>query len=169
MLAPHPNPDRIQIKKVRYTHDAMIDAIIAHPGISQKQLGEMFGFRSAAQVSIIVNSDAFRERLAQRKAEIVDPAILATIQDRLNGLASLAIEKLMDKLENGTPVSVKDLTGIISAVVPKPSSSPGPGGQVQNNFVVHLPAPAATSRDWLLSSSQAPLPPVEIVENSKGD
>jgi hypothetical protein len=41
-----------EIQKVRYTHDAMIDLIIADPSIHQNHLAKIFGY-TASFVSII--------------------------------------------------------------------------------------------------------------------
>ena len=69
------------IATVRYTHDAMIDLLIARPEVTQNEVAEHFGY-STPWVSRIIRSDAFRERLATRKAEIVDPAILERVEAR---------------------------------------------------------------------------------------
>ena len=37
-------PARQVIKKLSYTHDAMIDHLVANPAISQGQLAGLFGF-----------------------------------------------------------------------------------------------------------------------------
>lgn len=90
------------IQKVRYTHDGMIDLIIENPWISQNQIAAHFGY-TAPWVSIIFTSDAFRERLEMRKEELVDPAIRATLEERMKALVSRSLDVLMEKL--GKPAS----------------------------------------------------------------
>ena len=86
------------IAKVHYTHDAMIDMLIADPCITQNELALRFGY-SAAWISQVLSSDAFKAQLAARKAELVDPAIVASMEARLKGLAMRSMEILEQKLE----------------------------------------------------------------------
>ena len=84
-----------EITKVRYTHDAIIDMIIANPAVSQGDLSREFGF-TESWMSIIINSDSFQERLANRKGELVDPKIKASIEARLDAIARRALDRLLD-------------------------------------------------------------------------
>lgn len=86
-------------KKLRYTHDAMVDLLIAQPGISQGELAAAFGY-SESWVSLILSSDAFRIRLEDRRNELVDPTIRSTIEERFRALAVKSLEVLQKKLEN---------------------------------------------------------------------
>jgi hypothetical protein len=83
--------------KVRYTHDAMIDMVVANPWVSQDELARNFGYTST-WVSLIFSSDAFKERLEQRKQELVDPTIRATIEERLRSIVVRSLEVLGEKL-----------------------------------------------------------------------
>lgn len=85
------------VAKIRYSHDAMIDQIIAAPAISQGQLAAMFGY-TQAWVSQIIATDAFQARLAERKDELVDPAIRASIEERFRALVQRSLEVLQQKL-----------------------------------------------------------------------
>lgn len=91
-------PANRTLHKLRYTHEAMIDLIIANPGISQNQLAATFGF-TACWVSNILASDAFQMQLSKRRAELVDPAITATIEERFKGLVIQSLDVLQRKLE----------------------------------------------------------------------
>lgn len=88
---------RKQITKVRYSHEAMIDLLVANPGISQNQLAAHFG-RSAAWISVLMATDMFKARLAERREELVDPAIRASIEERLDALVTRSQEVLLEKL-----------------------------------------------------------------------
>lgn len=90
-------PGRRDLVKVRYSHDAMIDLIVAHPMISQNQLAAYFGY-SPAWVSTVMASDMFRARLQARRAELVDPAILASIEERFQAIVTKSQEVLLSKL-----------------------------------------------------------------------
>ena len=74
-----------EIETVNFTHDAMIDALIAQPQMTHKQLAEKFGY-TAQWAAIIWGSEAFQGRLRERCTEIVDPALRATVEDRFRGV-----------------------------------------------------------------------------------
>lgn len=96
---PPPTPDPTRITKMRYSHQAMADLIIANPTISQNALALHFGY-TAAWVSRIMGSDAWQSYMAERTKELVDPAIRASIDERLKGLMLRSIEILEHKLEH---------------------------------------------------------------------
>jgi hypothetical protein len=79
----------------------MIDLVIENPAISQNELAKYFGY-SPAWVSVVFTSDAFKARLAARKAEIVDPVLQASLRERLEALTTRSMEVLMDKLSKPT-------------------------------------------------------------------
>lgn len=134
------------IARVRYHHDAMIDLIIARPTISQNELAESFGYK-AAWVSRIVNSDAFQARLAARKADIVDPSILATVDEKLRTLASVSLDVILDKLEK-TPTLEAAKFGAELATKALGYGARAQNVAVQQNFVVAMPTKSATPADW---------------------
>ena len=89
-------PDKPQkIAKINYSHDGMINLILANRGITQNRLAEHFGY-SASWVSQVMSSDAFQARLAERAAEIEDPTLRASVEDSLKGLVARSMEILKD-------------------------------------------------------------------------
>lgn len=86
------------LKKVRYTHAAMVDLIIQNPWISQNEIAATFGY-SVGWISNVFASDAFQAYLAQRRDEIVDPAIKATVEERTKALVIRSLEVLAAKLD----------------------------------------------------------------------
>lgn len=86
------------IAKVRYSHDALIDLMLANPTATQTELGAKLGY-TGAWISNISASDAFKARFAARRAEITDPVLLATINERFESLAARSLERLMQKLD----------------------------------------------------------------------
>lgn len=160
----------IQIAKVRYTHDAVIDEIIRNPAISQGELSKMFGF-SQAWMSICINSDAFQQRLSERKAEMIDPQIIASINDRLDAVARRSLDKIMDRLEGKDatspgPVKTAELIQIAKLGVGDKNTRPaGPQIQQNNLYVVALPPPAQNAEQWLNNTStQSRVGALPIVE-----
>ena len=85
------------IKHLRYTHDAVIDAIIENPSISQNSLAAIFGY-TPSWISQVMSSDAFKNRLELRKEELVDPHIRITLNDRFNALVGRSLDVLQEKL-----------------------------------------------------------------------
>jgi hypothetical protein len=92
----------VQIDRISYTHDAVIDFIIANPQASQGHIASTFGY-TQAWMSTIINSDAFQARLRSRRGEVVDPALVATINDRFRGVLARSLERLAEKLEEPSP------------------------------------------------------------------
>lgn len=86
-----------RIKKVNYTHDALIDAIIENPTASQGDLAVLFGY-TQAWISQVMSSDAFRMRMDQRKAELVDPHLRLTIEEKFRALTQRSLDILQEKL-----------------------------------------------------------------------
>ena len=85
------------ILKVSYTHDSMIDLIIANPVISQDQLAIHYGY-TAGWVSQIIASDSFQVRLAERKDELIDPTIRASIEENFKALVVRSLAILREKM-----------------------------------------------------------------------
>ena len=86
------------IEKVSYTHQDMADFILANPAVSQNDLALRYGYRPHT-ISVIKNSDAFQVYLATRRAEIVDPVLTATVEDRMRAVTVRSLEVLQEKLE----------------------------------------------------------------------
>lgn len=141
-------PDAIQ--KVRYSHQAMVDMIVANPWISQGELAKNFGY-TEGWVSQVIASDAFQAYLAKRKDELVDPTLRATIEERFKGLVARSLDILMQKLEKGA-AGVSDETALKALEIASKAMGYGVKGaniNVQANFVVAVPGKAASSAEWL--------------------
>lgn len=95
--APLPAPRREVIAKINYSHDAMVDLIVSNPGISQNAIAATFGY-SVSWISQIIATDAFQSRLAERRDEIVDPLIKATVEERFKAIVMRSQEILIEKL-----------------------------------------------------------------------
>lgn len=86
------------ICKVSYTHQDMIDFIIANPQVSQGALAARYGY-SQSWICQVMQSDAWQSLAAKRRAELVDPALLSTIDERFRALTVRSLERLMEKLD----------------------------------------------------------------------
>lgn len=149
------------IARVKYTHDAMIDLLIANPKLSQTQIAQHFGY-TGPWVSRVMNSDAFLARMAERKTELVDPAISLSIDEKLRALADKSLDIVLDKLTvtQNPDTALKALEMSTKALGYGARQS---NVQVQNNFVVALPPKAESAQAWAAAHtpgvvSQTPAP-----------
>lgn len=85
------------IAKVAYSHAAMIDLIIANPGISQNALAAHFGY-TPSWVSQVIASDTFQSALSKRREEIVDPVLMNTVKENFDALVLRSLDILHQKL-----------------------------------------------------------------------
>lgn len=82
---------------MNYSHEALVDLLLANPAATNLELGLVFG-RSKEWVGLVKSSGMFREAYAKRASEISDPVLQATIEQRLDMLASRSLEVLNEKL-----------------------------------------------------------------------
>jgi hypothetical protein len=95
---PAPLPTVLK-RGTNYSHDAMIDAILQNPTISQTELASLFGY-TAGWISQVINSDAFKAKMAQRINDLRDPIILASMEEQFAGILARGLELTRKKLEN---------------------------------------------------------------------
>lgn len=93
-----PAPTMGRLDKVGYSHADMIDFIIANPRVTQNDLAARYGY-SVGWVSNVMASDAWQSALAARRAEICDPVLVASVEERFKGITLLSLERLKQKLE----------------------------------------------------------------------
>lgn len=134
------------LKKVNYTHDDMISVLLTRPEITQRELAAHYGY-SETWVSQVMGSDAFQARLAQRKTELLDPVIVATLEERLRGTVGLALNVIQEKLENGRSAELAIKTLEIG------TKALGFGARqdkiaVQNTFVIQVPPKSSDAEAW---------------------
>lgn len=86
------------IQKLRYSHEAMIEMIVAEPSIKQNELARRFG-KTASWISTIINSDAFQVKLHERMGEVWGE-LTVSMQDQMRGLMARSMEILREKLDH---------------------------------------------------------------------
>jgi hypothetical protein len=126
----------VPIQKINYTHDNMIDLIISQPGISQGALAAIFGY-TQSWISTIMASDAFKERLAARRMEVVDPVLVATIEERFEAVTMRSLEVLQEKLEQ-PHTAVSDQLALQAAALGAKGLGRGGFGQSGGNIHVQV-------------------------------
>jgi len=129
-----------QIAKVSIRHDAILDYLLIHPA---EKLGDVAKHFNVSQpwLSVIIHSDAFQAKLAEKSGECFSTTVLP-LREQLMGVAQVGVEKLGEVLENASPVSDKqfivDTTDSILKNLgysPKSSAPAQPNGGVTNNNV----------------------------------
>ena len=93
-----PNGRARGVQRVSYTHLAIADAILLDPCISQTELAARFGY-SQGWVSQILSSSTFRVRLAERAAELTDPGMRASVDERIKTLVARSLDIVSEKLD----------------------------------------------------------------------
>lgn len=106
------------VAKLHYTHEAMIDLIIAEPGIYNEEIAERFGY-TASWISTVVVSDIFQAKLAARREELVDPELRLSIKTQFSGLLQRSMEILRRKLD----MPAKDVPDQLAVQVAKMAST----------------------------------------------
>lgn len=148
-----------RIEKVRYSHEAMIDLIIANPRVSQNELATHFGY-SVGWVSRVMGSDAFQAALARRRDEVTDPFLVASLEEKFKGVVDQSLNILMDKLAATQSADLAIKTADLGIKALGFGARADNSTKIQNNFVVALPPKSASAEEWLQGrAGQAPVPP----------
>lgn len=136
--------------KMKYSHMALIDAIIANPMIDKKELAETFGV-SYSWICTATNSDAFLTLLEKRRKEISDPILIETLTDRMRALTNGVIDLIETRVMKGAVKNTELIDimkiGLLSQGLLKDNESP----VVNNSFVVALPPKAENADTWMKS------------------
>lgn len=143
---------RARLVRTHYSHEAMIDVIIANPNITQNQLAEQFE-KSVPWISRIFGSDAFQAALTKRREEITDPFLIATIEERFRGLAYQSLDIITEKLASTRNVDLA-LKGLDISAKSLGFGARNAGGNTQNTqFVIQLPPKNANAAEWAAEHS----------------
>lgn len=158
------------IQRVKYSHDAMIDLIIVNPAISQGEIAKAFGY-TEPWVSRIFGSDAFQARLAQRKSDLVDPTLVASVEERLQAVAFRSLDLVMEKLENPKLCTLDQAMKAVEVS----TKALGYGARqtnvaVQTSFVVAMPSVNPDANSWAEQHRGGVVvesPPAGLIEGEK--
>lgn len=97
------------IKRLSMRHEAIIDYIVANPTARMADIAIYFKV-SRSWLSIVVNSDAFKQKLAERQ-DLLFQHTVVPLQEKIAGLAHVGLDKLGDVLENTQdPALIKSTT-----------------------------------------------------------
>lgn len=141
-----------------YSHEAMVDLMIENPSWTHSQLALAFG-RQPSWMSAVLASDAFQAVLEPRRHLVLDPAITASMDERMKGLTIRALTVLQEKLNSP---GVNDLIVLkaaeigVKAHVAKtaPALPPAPPQNTSQSVAEKIMA-AMDARDRKLANAQA--------------
>ena len=109
-------PQRWEPQALNYSHEALVDLLVANPAATNGELGGKFG-RSAQWVGMVKSSGLFRECYAKRIQAIADPILTATIEERLEMLTSRSLEVLSLKLAKQNVEDIPDNLALQAAAL----------------------------------------------------
>ncbi len=87
----------VQIKSVRPWHEQVVDWMLQNPHLTQGQCA-LFFHKTETWLSLVINSDLFREYKARRFADHHENVSHSVIE-RVSGLAGLSLEVLHDRIK----------------------------------------------------------------------
>lgn len=156
-----------QIKTIAIRHDAILDFILVNPAVPLSVVAANFGV-TQSWLSIIVHSDCFQLRLAEKQDELFGTTIIP-LREKLLGIAHMAVEKLGNAIENNVdPDFTKDSTDMVlkNLGFGRQSSSPdrpNPTNVQQNNYYYQATPQDLEKARGLIRKAQendaAPQPP----------
>jgi hypothetical protein len=135
-----------RLQRVHYSHEAIIDRMITDPTLTQRQLASEFQV-SENWLSTVVGSDAFQAALAKRRDDLLDPLVVASIEERFKGAVHLSLSVITEKLETSRNTDLALKTLDISAKVLGFGARAGGNGQT-NQFIIQLPPKSDSSETW---------------------
>lgn len=97
----------VQIKSVRNWHDDLIEFILMHPSADLRIKARHFEV-SMSWISIVENSDAFKEKLASRRQEHFQNVSNNVVQ-KLEALADLCVDEMASRIDKQTDVPLSTL------------------------------------------------------------
>jgi len=94
------------VKVLTNVHRAMVDTILANPTASCADLGDIYGY-SAHWVNLTIQSPVFKRELERRRAEVINPIIIASTEERLQAVINRSLDVINEKLSKN-PDQISD-------------------------------------------------------------
>jgi len=140
----------VQVQKVTWSKEVMIDYMLANPGVTQNDLARVFD-RTPTWISIIMNSDVFRAAFEERRKEMADPIIIATLKDKINTAAHLSMETIIERLSQPalkpTDAFVLEAAKLATTAMGFGARNAGDNDKPAVQFIVNLPGKMQTN-EW---------------------
>lgn len=155
-------PSNLYVNRWRWWYSAISDAMLANPSASQQEIAKSLG-KNANTVSMIVNTDLFRDYHAQRKQEFQGASDFM-LSNKLTKVAEKGLDLLLDVMaKKGDQVPLSQLVAITDSTLKNLGyGAPAPAGvsvnvQQNNNPTVVVPVSAGAlseARDALRLAEQ---------------
>lgn len=103
-------------KPLRWWHDALIDYLLVHPTATGAELSAEFK-RTPSYISIVMNTDMFKARFAQRRAQL-NEQLGQSVQRKLLGALDLALDVVTEQMETKrAQLPFKDTSAFINTTL----------------------------------------------------
>jgi hypothetical protein len=107
---------QVEVKKSQDWHESVIDMMLKHPGITKSDIARRMN-KSLTWISIITNTDAFLQRLAERREEL-NSTLAATIAEKMGDVADAGLDELGRRLvTQGTTMETDDVVKITTGML----------------------------------------------------
>lgn len=143
-----------QIAKLSPRHEAILNWLIENPERLRRECAAQFGV-SEAWLSIVINSDCFQAKLAERQ-EAVFSVVAADIPTKLRGIADMAMARVAETIPNAGPdFALETMNSTLKALgfgaKPHLVAPAGSTFNTQNNYYVAKPEELSEARDLMNS------------------
>lgn len=111
----------VQIKSVGWWHERFADWLIANPHMKLKDAAREFDC-TVPWLSVVKNSDAFKEVFAARSREVSDGVVngsvahIAGVREKTETMTEIALDALNDKLERECAADMVPRTELVEIV-----------------------------------------------------
>jgi hypothetical protein len=132
------------IQRVSHTHEMVINWLVLNPEKSLRECADHFGY-TQPWLSTLIHSDLFQSRLRQRQEQVAS-RVSASIPERLQAVADIALDKLGDAIaKSEDPDFILDAAdralhrmGYAPASARNPAGSPAQMGSVNSQTNVFV-------------------------------
>lgn len=146
------NPGGKGLVKIKHIHERIIELMLSSSHkMTYAQIAQVTGYTEQG-ISFIMNSDAFRVRMAERRSELIDPLVAKNFDEVLSELGDLAAREMMARIQR-KQVTNKELIDTINAS--SKAAAYGGGAQTPaSQVVVFVPARAKTAQEWAAEAAR---------------
>lgn len=140
----------VQIQKVSHKHQAILHFMLGNPTVPKGEIARHFGV-SQAWLSVVINSAAFQEALADYTDEAFHATVLP-LRQKLMAAADAAVDRMNDliPLESDLDTVRKSADSVLAACGYRSPHTPAPGAPAQynqqNNYFLGNASPEVLAR-----------------------
>ena len=146
-----PSTQALRGRKMRWWYEALADYMIAHPTARQNDIAAYFK-RAPSTISIIINSDAFKAYLRQRRGEYASN-LDAAVQEKMLNVADKSFDMILERFEKKRDsIPLGDLFKAVELTQKAAEKAPA---VVVNNHAPSVAVPVAVSLEDLENARMA--------------